>query len=57
MTDLHPDLLSVLDAVVIHSPTRFAVADQIHDLSTNSTKASSSEAAAKREPRSAIGTR
>ena len=49
MTDLHPDLLSVLDAVVIHSPTRFAVADQIHDLSTNSTKVSSSEAAAKRE--------
>ena len=32
MTDLHPDLLSVLDAVVIHTPTRFAVGDRIHEL-------------------------
>jgi HopA1 effector protein family/Lanthionine synthetase C-like protein len=32
MTELHPDLLSVLDAVVIHSRARFAVRDQIHEL-------------------------
>jgi hypothetical protein len=32
MTELHPDLLSVLDAVVIHSPTRFAVRQQVHEL-------------------------
>ncbi len=49
MNSLHDDLLSVLDAVVIDSPTRFAVRDQIHDLSTPGADDSSSEAAAIRE--------
>ncbi len=36
MTELHPDLFSLLDAVVIHSPECFSVCGQVHELADSS---------------------
>ena len=54
MTELHADLLSVLDAVVIHSPVCFAVCGQIHELSGQSRDDISTEAARERAMVAAI---
>jgi hypothetical protein len=49
MTQLHPDLSTVLDSVLIQSPARFAVRGQIHELADPSPEDPSSAAVAARE--------